>query len=90
MLSQDAVTRCAAADARAELVVSLTQHLAAVNAKLAPHERLDCLAAVSIAWTPENGFVTPTLKVKRMRVEEAYADQYDDWLAQRKPVVWAS
>lgn len=89
MLSQDAVTRCAAADARAALVVSLTQHLAAVNAKLAPHEKLDCLAVVSTAWTPENGFVTPTLKVKRMHVEEAYAQHYDGWLAQRKPVVWA-
>ena len=28
--------------------------------------------------------------IKRMRVEEAYANQYEGWLAQRKPVVWAS
>ena len=90
MLSQDAVARCASVDARAALTESLTRHLAIVNAKLEPHEKLDCLAAICTAWTPENGFVTPTLKVKRMRVEEAYANQYDGWLAQRKPVVWAS
>jgi len=90
MLSQDAVTRCASADAREALTASLAQHLTAVNAKLEPHEKLDCLAAVSVAWTPENGFVTPTLKVKRMCVEEAYANQYEGWLAQRKPVVWAN
>ena len=68
---------------------SLAKHLVAVNAKLEPHEKLDYLAAISTAWTPENGFVTPTLKVKRMRVEEAYASQYEGWLGQRKPVVWA-
>jgi long-chain acyl-CoA synthetase len=89
MLSQAAVARCAAPDARAALTESLAKHLVAVNAKLEPHEKLDCLAAISTAWTPENGFVTPTLKVKRMRVEEAYADQYEGWLGQRKPVVWA-
>nr|WP_295778255.1 AMP-binding protein [Rhodoferax sp.] len=89
MLSQDAVARCAAPDARAALTESLAKHLTTVNAKLEPHEKLDCLAAISTAWTPENGFVTPTLKVKRMRVEEAYASQYEAWLAQRKPVVWA-
>ena len=89
MLSQDAVKRCASTDARASLTESLAKHLVAVNAKLEPHEKLDCLAAISTAWTPENGFVTPTLKVKRMHVEEAYASQYEGWLAQRKPVVWA-
>ena len=89
MLSQDAVKRCASTDARASLTESLAKHLAAVNAKLEPHEKLDCLAAISTAWSPENGFVTPTLKVKRMHVEEAYASQYEGWLAQHKPVVWA-
>ncbi len=90
MLSQDAVKRCASPDERASLTESLAKHLVAINAKLEPHEKLDCLAAISTAWTPENGFVTPTLKVKRMRVEEAYGSQYDGWLAQRKPVVWAA
>lgn len=89
MLSQDAVARCASPEARAALTESLARHLADTNARLEPHEKLDCLAAISTAWTPENGFVTPTLKVKRMRVEEAYANQYESWLAQRQPVVWA-
>jgi long-chain acyl-CoA synthetase len=88
MLSQDAVTRSATAEGRQALTQSLTLHLAAVNARLEPHEKLDGLVAVSTPWTPENGFVTPTLKVKRMRIEEAYASHYDDWLAQRTPVVW--
>jgi long-chain acyl-CoA synthetase len=88
MLSQDAVARCATAHHRQLLTDSLTAHLASVNARLEAHEKLDCLAVVTTAWTPENGFVTPTLKVKRMRIEEAYASQYSDWLGRHKPVVW--
>ncbi|MEI8156700.1 MAG: AMP-binding protein [Burkholderiales bacterium] len=88
MLSQEAVARSAAAEERQSLTESLTAHLAAVNAQLEPHERMDCLAAITTAWTPENGFVTPTLKVKRMRIEEAYASHYQGWLGQRQPVVW--
>ena len=89
MLSQDAVARSATADAKQALTQSLAQHLANVNAKLEPHEKLDCVAAITTPWTPENGFVTPTLKVKRMRIEEAYAIHYNEWLNQRTPVVWS-
>jgi long-chain acyl-CoA synthetase len=88
MLSQEAVARCAKAPERQALTESLGAHLAAINAQLEPHERMDCLAVITTAWTPENGFVTPTLKVKRMRIEEAYASHYEAWLGQRKPVVW--
>jgi long-chain acyl-CoA synthetase len=90
MLSQDAVARSADPEARRELTQSLARHLEAVNAKLEPHERMACLAVAITTWTPENGFVTPTLKVKRMRIEEAYSSHYETWLGQRKPVVWAT
>ncbi len=90
MLSQEAVARSAVPAERKALTESLAAHLAAVNTQLEPHERLDCLVVITTAWTPENGFVTPTLKVKRMRIEEAYASHYKDWLQERKPVVWSS
>ena len=90
MLSPDAVARSANPEARRELTESLARHLEAVNAKLEPHERMACLAVAITTWTPENGFVTPTLKVKRMRIEEAYSSHYENWLGQRKPVVWAT
>lgn len=88
MLSQDAVARCASPDAKQALAQSLKAHLQTVNARLEPHEKLDFLAVVSTAWTPENGFVTPTLKVKRPRIEEAFGPQYEAWLAQHQAVVW--
>ncbi len=89
MLSAEAAARASSAEGRSSLVDSLTAHLATIGARLEAHEKLDCLAVVTSPWTPENGFVTPTLKVKRARIEEAYSGRYEKWLNQRQPVVWA-
>jgi long-chain acyl-CoA synthetase len=89
MLSPDAVKRVADPAARSALMTSLEAHLKSVNARLEAHEQLDCLAVIATNWTPENGLVTPTFKVKRPKIEDAYASQYEGWLKQRKPVIWA-
>ena len=88
MLSADAVAKSASRESKLALTESLTLHLKTVNAHLEGHEKLACLAVMPTPWTPENGFVTPTFKVKRNRIEESYADQYEGWLSQGKPVVW--
>ena len=68
---------------------ALEAHLGAVNATLDPHEQLAFVVAVTTPWTVDNGFVTPTMKVKRNRIEEVYAASYDGWVGQRRRVVWA-
>ena len=90
MLSPDAVKRVENPEARAALVKSLAEHLKSVNTRLEAHETLDCLAVIATLWTPENGLVTPTFKVKRPKIEDAYASQYEGWVQQRQPVVWAA
>ena len=90
MLSLDAAARVRSPEQRSALTASLTEHLYSVNARLEAHEQLDCLAVIATAWTPENGLVTPTFKVKRPRIEDTYALHYEAWLAQRQPVIWAT
>jgi long-chain acyl-CoA synthetase len=63
-------------------------HLESINAQLDPHEQMDFLAVVGEQWTVENGFITPTLKIKRNAVEHAYGPHFESWLKQKKPVVW--
>jgi long-chain acyl-CoA synthetase len=89
MLNAEAARRIEAAGARSELETSLAAHLESVNAQLDPHEQLECLVVVSTPWSVENGFITPTFKVKRNRIEEVYGPLYDSWVAARRPVVWA-
>jgi long-chain acyl-CoA synthetase len=82
------VKRAADASSRGMLEESLATHLALVNETLDPHEQLDCLVVVREAWTVDNDLVTPTLKVKRNRIEAVYSRHYESWVGSRRPVVW--
>jgi long-chain acyl-CoA synthetase len=75
---------------RGAIEASLAAHLQRINATLDPHEQLDCLVVVTTPWTVDNGFMTPTFKVKRNRIEEVYAAQFERWSGARRKVIWES
>ncbi len=76
------------AEMKTEFTSELAAHLKAVNETLDPHERLDFIAVVPEQWTPESGFVTPTLKIKRNVVEKHYGGKFETWANARKPVLF--
>jgi long-subunit acyl-CoA synthetase (AMP-forming) len=39
-------------------------------------------------WSMENGYLTPTMKIKRNRIESAVANQLPDWYAAKQSIVW--
>jgi long-subunit acyl-CoA synthetase (AMP-forming) len=82
--------RKSAAATRAELESALAGHLRAINAELEPHETLAFLAVVHDEWQIENGFLTPSLKIRRAAIERAYEPHLDGWYAARRDVVWQS
>ncbi len=88
MLNAEAAQQARDAARRTAMEATLAEHLAAVNAPLDPHEQLDCLVVVSTPWTVDNGFITPTFKVRRNRIEEVYAPRYEGWVAARRKVIW--
>jgi long-subunit acyl-CoA synthetase (AMP-forming) len=47
------------------------------------------IVVVSDPWSIENGFLTPTMKIKRSRIESAVAPQIEAWYARRARVLWA-
>jgi long-chain acyl-CoA synthetase len=88
MLNAQAVERASDNGARGALEQSLGAHLQQINAVLDPHEQLECLVVVTEPWTVDNGFITPTFKVKRNRIEEVYATRFESWVGARRAVVW--
>ena len=88
MLNAEALARIGEPAARAELEASLSEHLDRVNATLDPHEKLACLVLATTPWTVDNDLITPTFKVKRNRIEDLYAMNYERWEAAGKKVVW--
>jgi long-chain acyl-CoA synthetase len=90
MLNADAVKKSGSAEGKAEIEASLTAHLKGINAELDPHEQLDCLVLMSEPWTVDNDIITPTFKVKRNRIEDLFAKNYEKWVGSRKKVIWFS
>jgi long-chain acyl-CoA synthetase len=90
MLNADAVKKSGTPEGKAELEASLTAHLKGINDELDPHEQLDCLVLMADPWTVDNDIITPTFKVKRNRIEDLFAKNYEKWVGSRKKVIWYS
>lgn len=73
---------------REEMGAELEAHMKAVNPTLDGHEHLQFLVVVKDDWLPENGFLTPTQKIKRASIEDAYNAQEDGWYKAKKKVIW--
>ncbi len=74
---------------RAEVQATLQALLEQVNANLAGHEELQMLVVAGEAWSMDNGCLTPTMKIKRSRIEATVQTQLDGWYAADQGVVWA-
>ncbi|WP_426233929.1 AMP-binding protein [Pseudomonas sp. TWP3-2] len=75
-------------EARASLHSSLEKLLEEVNAALDKHERLRRLVVVKDSWAVENGFLTPTLKIKRNVIESTYGARFEEWSERSEAVLW--
>ncbi|MCO7556076.1 AMP-binding protein [Metapseudomonas otitidis] len=73
---------------REQLEGSLRALLDEVNQALDKHERLLGLVLVKDVWAVDNGFLTPTLKIKRNVVEGTYGPRFPEWIERRETVLW--
>jgi long-subunit acyl-CoA synthetase (AMP-forming) len=75
-------------ETRAGLHSSLEKLLEEVNSVLDKHERLRRLVVVKDSWAVENGFLTPTLKIKRNVIEATYGARFEEWSERSEAVLW--
>jgi long-chain acyl-CoA synthetase len=74
---------------RSELNARLSAIRSRVNQQLELHEQLVKLVMVAEEWTIANGFITPTLKIRRSVMDTHYESRYEQWLRSPDPIVWA-
>jgi len=87
LLSDDA--RKAAANGSREVIENELRALVnEVNATLDPHEQLEFAVVVNEPWTTENGFLTPTMKIKRHVIESRYEPSLLGWFDSRRTLIW--
>lgn len=72
----------------AELTPKLKGLLDEVNRGLEAHEQLRFIAVARDAWAIENEFLTPTMKMRRARIEERYGPLAAGWYASGQDVIW--
>ena len=71
-----------------QIAENLTEQLKNTNQKLSNHSKVECIVITNELWTEENHILTPTLKVKRNKIDEKYMNKYKDWYNQKKPIIW--
>jgi long-subunit acyl-CoA synthetase (AMP-forming) len=64
--------------------------LDSVNREVEAFERLQFLVVVKDPWAIENGFLTPTMKIKRSKIEDNYGPMSEGWYTAGKRVIWES
>jgi long-chain acyl-CoA synthetase len=60
-----------------------------VNRDLAVYQRLEMIVVASEPWSIENGLLTPTMKIRRNRIEAAVTHAVESWYATGSRVHWA-
>jgi long-chain acyl-CoA synthetase len=81
VLAENLRPRVSEAALRAQVQAEMEALLAGVNRALSDYERLHTLVIAREAWSIDNGLLTPTMKLKRARIEAAIADDVPRWYA---------
>lgn len=66
----------------------LQESLHQTNSNLSKFEKISHVIVVKDQWTPENGIMTPTLKIKRKLVAEHYAELINQSQEDRQTIIW--
>jgi long-chain acyl-CoA synthetase len=89
MLAEQLRPRLADPELRSQIDKGLAQLLQEVNRNVASHEQLQFLVVAPEPWSIENGCLTPTMKIKRSRIEASVIEQVGGWYERQRAVVWA-
>ena len=89
VLAEDIRPKVHEPEVKAQVESELTTFLAQVNSELADYEKLRMLVIANEAWSIENGFLTPTMKIKRSRIEASVESQVASWYEKSGSVFWA-
>jgi long-chain acyl-CoA synthetase len=73
---------------KAILEQSLMGTVNELNPRLESFEKIAKVIVMEEDWSVDNGLLTPTLKVKRNRVEAIHKDRYGQWFESKEKVVY--
>ena len=66
----------------------LIKTLENVNQQIDKHEQIEKIIIMKDAWTTENNILTPTMKIKRSKLDSMYEKEYPKWYEMSQKVIW--
>lgn len=88
MLAEEVRNKLKQDNKRDEIESTLIELKNNINEKLEPHEKIEFFVVIMDLWTMDNDMLTPTMKIKRNKIESKYEPLIQSWVAQQKEVVW--
>jgi long-chain acyl-CoA synthetase len=74
---------------KAEVTEAMTSLLKETNKGLADYEQMKMVVIAKEPWSIDNGCLTPTLKIKRNKIEAMVEPQVDQWYGGKDTVLWS-
>ncbi|MEM6320052.1 MAG: AMP-binding protein [Bacteroidota bacterium] len=75
---------------KAKVTENLQSEVQRVNGQLHNHERISTIIVANEPWSPENKLLTPTLKIRRGAINDAYGERLSAWHEAPDKVIWES
>lgn len=66
----------------------LSNKLESVNKDQVSHRKVSTIVIMKEAWTPDNGILTPTMKIKRVKIDEKFMSKYNEWHENSEAIIW--
>jgi long-chain acyl-CoA synthetase len=66
----------------------MSNYLSEVNKDLDGYKKIKKIVMVKEEWLPENGLSTPTLKIKRAKIDQRFSENYQEWYNSKEEVLW--
>jgi len=73
-----------------KLTQKLEKKLEDINAKLDNYKKISTLIVVKDEWSVENELITPTLKIKRNKIDQKYQSNFEKWHKADETILWES
>ncbi len=87
-LAEDYRNRINEAGVKDEVEGALKSLLKSVNEAIEHHEHMQFFVVAKDVWDIDNGFLTPTMKIKRNVIDDTYGPSLDGWYDARQPLLW--
>lgn len=73
---------------KGEINKRIENTLLQINQQVASFEKISSVVILSEPWDVSNGILTPTLKIKRDRLNQLFNHKFEDWSQSKQLVIW--